>query len=189
MAYNDIRYLDVDGQMTPVGHPMYTAGQIRNLTSTIQFNIELCDTAVSAATGSVCVTSVTSKGEVNHIVIPIHGASPLGTTIHQTTSNGNLECTRCVVKHSGTSAAAYNITLSETAYAYISVFNSNVKITDYSTSGKSVTKTMVFTGDTLIEGKNYGTVTQRDALPRRKGQIFYVPVDSIDIEDELVDIQ
>lgn len=178
MAYNDIRSLNVNGEMTPIGHPYYVASTTGSATAStsIQFNLEVCNTSDVIGTGTLVVTGITSTGLHTQVTIPIKGASPVNNVAIENTSVGGVYCSGCTVKHSGTTKAAYSFTFSAAVAAYVSVFNSNVKVSSYNATSLTGTKTMQMKSDALIEGRDYGTAAQRDALTHRKGQIFYVAV-------------
>lgn len=178
MAYNDIRSLDVNGEMTPIGHPYYVASTTGPTTAStsIQFNLEVCNTSDAIGVGALVVTAVTQSGTYTQVTIPIRGASPINTLAIENTSIGGVYCSGCTVKHAGSEKAAYSFTFSNSVGAYVSVFNSNVKMGSYNTTSLGTTKTMQLKSETLIEGRDYGTAAQRDALTHRKGQIFYVAV-------------
>lgn len=174
MAYNDIRNFEVNGSIISLGHPgmaTYNSGENFNTTATF-YMIAAED---YSGIGPVCVDAFTSTGERATIVIPVSSAYPQDLTYTCVATSTNMYPTSVIVTGAA-GGSKVEITFSKAVSFNVTA---DVPCMELSSSG-SVTQSTVSLSlrrTSLKEGVDYGTVTQRDALAHRAGQIFYVAVE------------
>lgn len=181
MAYNDMRSVTIDGEEIPVGHPHYASRESSaSVSSTVTFNLELCEDTTSAQPGVLVITCFNTTGYPTDIIVPIRGTKVVSNRVYQRKIGSAVYCKSAYYRSTSSTTApvtAYSFTLSGSAYAQIKVFGSKVKITAFSNpSGYTQTTLFPIDSNLLQSGVDYGTAAQRDALTHKAGQIFYVEI-------------